>query len=116
MVEVLEEGSRSAREHAVGALLVLCESNRDEYREAILNEGAIPGLLELTVEGTVLGQMKAKKLLQLLRAVGRVNGTESVKCNRVDVMAGEKARKMMADMVQVSMRQSLRHIQRRALI
>jgi hypothetical protein len=33
----------------VGALLTMCESDRSRYRDLILNEGAIPGLLELTV-------------------------------------------------------------------
>ncbi|KAL6011543.1 hypothetical protein ACLOJK_001991 [Asimina triloba] len=67
VVEVLEEGLAQSREHAVGALLTMCESDRSRYREAILKEGAIPGLLELTVKGTPKSQAKARVLLQLLR-------------------------------------------------
>ncbi|KAH7443508.1 hypothetical protein KP509_02G037500 [Ceratopteris richardii] len=67
IVEVLEEGSVQGREHAVGTLLTMCQSNRCKYREAILEEGVIPGLLELTVQGTPSAQDKAKKLLELLR-------------------------------------------------
>ncbi|RWW60497.1 hypothetical protein BHE74_00032501 [Ensete ventricosum] len=53
VVEILEDGSLRSREHAVGAVLTLCESDRSRYREVILKEGAIPGLLELTtVQGT----------------------------------------------------------------
>jgi HEAT repeat protein len=49
VVEVLEEGSLQGREHAVGALLTMCECDRSRYMDLILNEGAIPGLLELTI-------------------------------------------------------------------
>lgn len=130
VVEVLEEGSLQSREHAVGALLTMCESDRRRYREAILKEGAIPGLLELTVQGTPKAQLDARKLLQLLREspyrrsaqlqpeealesivcgiVSRINGTTDDR--------GEKARKMLEEMVQVSMEQSLRHLQQRAAL
>ncbi|CAA6665464.1 unnamed protein product [Spirodela intermedia] len=129
VVEVLEEGSLLGREHAVGGLLILCESDRDTYREAILNEGAIPGLLELTVQGTAKSQAKAQVLLQLLRESPyrrrksekfQPETFENIVCNIVSQIdgevPGEKAKKMLAEMVQVSMQQSLRHLQRRALI
>lgn len=67
LVEVLEDGSLSSRERAVGILLAMCQSSRERYREAILGEGVIPGLLELTVQGTHTGQQKACALLQMLR-------------------------------------------------
>ncbi|KAH7372869.1 hypothetical protein KP509_17G025600 [Ceratopteris richardii] len=67
IVEVLEEGSVEGREYAVGALLTMCESDRHKYREAILQEGAIPGLLELSVQGAASAREKSKKLLGLLR-------------------------------------------------
>ncbi|CAL5189566.1 unnamed protein product [Lathyrus oleraceus] len=67
IVETVEDGSLVSTEHAVGALLSLCLSCRDKYRELILKEGAIPGLLRLTVEGTVKAQDKARALLDLLR-------------------------------------------------
>ena len=44
VVEVLEEGSPLSREHAIGALLTMCESDHCRYREVILNEGVMPGL------------------------------------------------------------------------
>ncbi|CAA6675211.1 unnamed protein product [Spirodela intermedia] len=112
-----------------GGLLILCESDRDTYREAILNEGAIPGLLELTVQGTAKSQAKAQVLLQLLRESPyrrrksekfQPETFENIVCNIVSQIdgevPGEKAKKMLAEMVQVSMQQSLRHLQRRALI
>lgn len=67
LVETVEDGSHVSTEHAVGALLSLCMSCRDKYRELILKEGAIPGLLRLTVEGTPEAQERARVLLELLR-------------------------------------------------
>ncbi|OIW02504.1 hypothetical protein TanjilG_12818 [Lupinus angustifolius] len=67
LVETVEDGSLVSTEHAVGTLLSLCLSCRDKYRELILKEGAIPGLLRLTVDGTVEAQNRARRLLDLLR-------------------------------------------------
>ncbi|XP_020099125.1 U-box domain-containing protein 4-like [Ananas comosus] len=126
VVELLEEGSLQSKEHIVGALLTMCESNRSKYREIILKEGVIPGLLELTVKGTPNAQYKARKLLQLLRdspyprSEFQADTIENIVSNIVahidrDDRAG-KAKKMLAEMVQVSMEQSLRHLQQRALV
>ncbi|KAI3457689.1 hypothetical protein Pfo_014352 [Paulownia fortunei] len=52
LVETVEDGSSVSMSHAVGALLSLCQSSRDKYKDLILKEGAIPGLLRLTAEGT----------------------------------------------------------------
>ncbi|XP_077253737.1 uncharacterized protein LOC143892760 [Tasmannia lanceolata] len=126
VVEVLEDGSLQSREHAVGALLTMCESDRCRYREAILKEGVIPGLLELTVQGTPKSQSKAHTLLRLLRdspyrkSDFEADTLENIVCNIVSQIDGEhrcgKAKKMLAEMVQVSMEQSLRHLQQRAFV
>ncbi|RZC61321.1 hypothetical protein C5167_023067 [Papaver somniferum] len=126
VVEVLENGSPQSRECAVGALLKMCESDRDRYREPILKEGVIPGLLELTVQGTPRSQAKARTLLQLLRdspyprSEFEAGMLENIVCDIVSQIDGEdrggKAKKMLAEMVQVSMEQSLRHLQQRALV
>ncbi|KAK7243778.1 hypothetical protein RIF29_38590 [Crotalaria pallida] len=68
LVETVEDGSLVSTEHAVGTLLSLCLSCRDKYRELILKEGAIPGLLRLTVEGTTEAQDRAFTLLDLQRS------------------------------------------------
>ncbi|KAK1299017.1 hypothetical protein QJS10_CPB14g00224 [Acorus calamus] len=126
VVEVLEDGSLQGREHAVGALLAMCESDRRRYREVILKEGAIPGLLELTVQGTPKSQTKARMLLQLLRespyarSKFQTDVLENIVINIVsqideDERSG-KAKKMLAEMVQGSMERSLRHLQQRALV
>lgn len=67
VVEVLEEGSVLGREHAVGSLLTMCQTDRSKYRDLILKEGAIPSLLELSVQGTYQARRKAQELLGLLR-------------------------------------------------
>ncbi|KAJ6368115.1 hypothetical protein OIU78_000648 [Salix suchowensis] len=126
VIEVLENGSLQSREHAVGALLTLCQSDRCRYREPILREGVIPGLLELTVQGTPKSQSKAQTLLRLLRDTPyprsefQPDTLENIVCNIITQIDGDeqsgKAKKMLAEMVQVSMEQSLRHLQQRALV
>lgn len=126
IVEVLENGSVQSREYAVGALLTMCQSDRCKYREPILKEGVIPGLLELTVQGTPKSQTKAQTLLRLLRdspyprSELQPDTVENIVCNIISQIDGDdqsgKAKKMLAEMVQVSMEQSLRHLQQRALV
>ncbi|MED6167594.1 hypothetical protein PIB30_004404 [Stylosanthes scabra] len=128
IVEVLESGTKQGKEHAVGALLKMCQSDRCKYREQILREGVIPGLLELTVQGTEESQQKAHTLLQLLRespnprSETEPDTIENIVCNIIsqidgkDEQADGKAKKMLAEMVQVSMERSLRHLQQRAAI
>ncbi|KAI3407826.1 uncharacterized protein J3R85_020729 [Psidium guajava] len=126
IVDVLENGSLQSREHAVGALLAMCQSDRCKYREPILREGVIPGLLELTVQGTPKSQGKAHTLLRLLRESPyprpdhQPDTLENIVCNIISQINGEeqsdKAKKMLTEMVQVSMEQTLRHLQQRALV
>lgn len=127
VVELLEEGSPAIKEFAVCALLTMCESDRERYREVILKEGVIPGLLELSIKGTTAkSRSKARALLHLLRKSSCTRpevepaALENIVSDivlRVDGgdRAG-KAKKMLAEMVQVSMEQSLRHMQQRALM
>lgn len=67
LVEAVEEGSPQCKEHAVGILLHICQSCRDKYRELILMEGVMPGLLQLSVDGTWRAKSMARELLLLLR-------------------------------------------------
>ncbi|KAJ6814175.1 uncharacterized protein M6B38_123700 [Iris pallida] len=127
VVEAVEDGSPRTREHAVGALLILCQSDRLKYREVILNEGVIPGLLELTVQGTDKGRVRARELLGLLRDSSKrrseLEGEEALEHIVTDIVwriDGEdrsgKAKKMLAEMVKVSMEQSWRHLEQRAAL
>ncbi|XP_073147992.1 U-box domain-containing protein 45 [Henckelia pumila] len=67
LVEAVEEGSAATKEHAVAILVLICKSCKERYRGMILREGAVPGLLQLSVDGTWLAKEKAKALLLLLR-------------------------------------------------
>lgn len=126
IVEVLESGSLQSREHALGTLLTMCQIDRSRYREPILKEGVIPGLLELTVLGSQRSQFKAQTLLRLLRDSPyprtdiEPETLENIVCNLisqidVDEQSG-KAKQMLTEMVQISMEQSLRHLQQRAMV
>ncbi|KAH0983570.1 hypothetical protein GBA52_010747 [Prunus armeniaca] len=94
VIEVLENGSLQSREHAV--------------------------------QGTPKSQTKAHTLLHLLRdspyprSELQADTLENIVCNIISQIDGDdqsgKAKKMLAEMVQVSMEQSLRHLQQRALV
>ncbi|XP_061339151.1 U-box domain-containing protein 15 [Gastrolobium bilobum] len=124
LVETVEDGSLVSTEHAVGTLLSLCQSCRDKYRELILKEGAIPGLLRLTVEGTAEAQERARVLLDLLRdsppekrlAPSVLEKIVYDIAERVDGVdkAAETAKRLLQDMVQRSMEHSMNCIQHRA--
>lgn len=124
LVETVEDGSLVSTEHAVGALLALCQSCRSKYRELILNEGAIPGLLRLTVDGTPAAQERARTLLDLLRDSPQEKRLASSVLERIvyDIAtrvdgadkAAETAKRLLKDMVQRSMELSMSRIQHRA--
>lgn len=67
LVETVEEGSPQCQEHAVGILLLICQSGREKYRGMILREGIMPGLLQVSVDGTWRAKEMAQELLLLLR-------------------------------------------------
>ncbi|XP_024029547.1 U-box domain-containing protein 6 [Morus notabilis] len=67
LVESVEDGSLQCREHAVRILLFICKSCREKYRGLILREGVMPGLLQLSVDGTWKAKSMAGELLLLLR-------------------------------------------------
>ncbi|XP_060189630.1 U-box domain-containing protein 4-like [Lycium barbarum] len=126
IVEVLEIGSLQSREHAVGALLIMCQSDRCKYREPILREGVIPGLLELTVKGTDKAKEKSQTLLRLLRdspyqrSQFRPDTLENIVSNLISQIDGKeqggKAQGLLAEVMQVSMDQSLRLLQQRPMV
>ncbi|XP_038983871.1 U-box domain-containing protein 14 [Phoenix dactylifera] len=124
LVETIEEGSLLSTEYAVGVLFSLCRNCRAKYRELILKEGAIPGLLLLTVEGTNKAQARARELLDMLRDDSRPKRVVSKDletivydiATRVDgpVKAPETAKKLLRDMVKRNMELSITRLQLRA--
>ncbi|GLU11339.1 hypothetical protein SLE2022_280940 [Rubroshorea leprosula] len=75
LVEAVEEGSHQCKEHAVGILLHICQSCREKYRGLILREGAMPGLLQLSVDGTWKAKNMARELLMHLRDCSNYGST-----------------------------------------
>ncbi|KAJ4827569.1 hypothetical protein Tsubulata_004790 [Turnera subulata] len=76
LVETIEEGSVQCKEHAVGILLLVCQSCREKYRGLILREGVMPGLLQLSVDGTWRAKGMAQQLLLLLRENSSYGSTD----------------------------------------
>ncbi|XP_054782765.1 U-box domain-containing protein 3 [Prosopis cineraria] len=83
VVETIEEGSMIGKEHAVGILLLICKSCREKYRGMILREGVMPGLLQLSVDGTQRAKGMARELLLLLRDCSNYGSTSGKKMNHV---------------------------------
>ncbi|XP_058787075.1 U-box domain-containing protein 45-like [Vicia villosa] len=66
LASILDTGESLEQEQAVSCLLILC--NRSEKCcDMVLQEGAIPALVSISVNGTSRGREKAQKLLMLFR-------------------------------------------------
>lgn len=83
LVEVIEEGSSQCKEHAVGILLLVCRNRRDKHRVLILREGVMPGLLQLSVDGTWRAKNMARELLLLLRDCSKYGSTSKQSKNEL---------------------------------
>ncbi|KAA8533287.1 hypothetical protein F0562_033180 [Nyssa sinensis] len=66
LATVLDVGEPAEQEQAAACLLTLCNGNK-ECSQMVLQEGVIPSLVSLSVNGTMRGQQKAQKLLTLFR-------------------------------------------------
>lgn len=66
LATVLDSGEPAEQEQAVSCLLVLCRGS-DKCSLMVLQEGVIPGLVSISVNGTSRGKEKAQKLLMLFR-------------------------------------------------
>ncbi|KAL3813819.1 hypothetical protein ACJIZ3_015087 [Penstemon smallii] len=94
LVEMVEEGSRACKEHSVGILVLICKSCKERYRGLILMEGVMPGLLQLSVDGTRRAREKAKALLLLLRDCSDGGSSQRVKNLKKNVMFEEVMREI----------------------
>ncbi|KAK1377342.1 RING-type E3 ubiquitin transferase [Heracleum sosnowskyi] len=63
---ILDIGEPVEQEQAVACLLCLCSGN-DKCCQMVLQEGVIPSLVSISVEGTMRGKQKSQKLLMLFR-------------------------------------------------
>ncbi|CAM8988747.1 unnamed protein product [Rhodiola kirilowii] len=85
LIETVEEGSSQCKEYALGTLLVLCQSCREKYRGMFLREGIIPGLLQVSVDGTWRGREMSRELLEILR-----EGSSTKDCSGVSSSSAGK--------------------------
>ena len=65
---LLETGSREDQENAVTVLLLLC-SQRLQYCQWVMEEGVIPALVDISINGNEKGRASALELLQFLRGI-----------------------------------------------
>ncbi|KAG8383287.1 hypothetical protein BUALT_Bualt05G0168900 [Buddleja alternifolia] len=66
LANILDVGEPVEQEQAAACLLILCNAN-EKCSEMILQEGVIPSLVSISVNGTMRGKQKAQKLLMLFR-------------------------------------------------
>ncbi|XP_031255047.1 U-box domain-containing protein 5 isoform X1 [Pistacia vera] len=77
VAELLEMGSQEEQEHGVTILLSLC-SQRVHYCQLVMNEGVIPSLVSISVNGNDKGKVMALELLRLLRDVQQCDEQECI--------------------------------------
>lgn len=125
LVETVEDGSLLSAEYAVGVLLSLCRNCGEKYRELILNEGPIPGLLLLSIEGTEKARERAHDLLDLLRDPPRKRTSEELRnivchiASRVDpgpTKAAATSKRLLQDMIKRNMELTVARLQRGAFL
>lgn len=63
---LLDIGEPEVQEQAATCLLILCTGS-DKCSEMVLQEGVIPSLVSISVNGTMRGKQKAQKLLMVFR-------------------------------------------------
>lgn len=66
LAAILDTGEPIEQEQSVSCLFILCNGN-GECSEMVLQEGVIPALVSISVNGTTKGKEKAQKLLMLFR-------------------------------------------------
>ncbi|XP_052187330.1 U-box domain-containing protein 6-like [Diospyros lotus] len=66
LATILDAGEPAEQEQAAAFLLILCNGN-EKCSEMVLQEGVIPSLVSMSVNGTMRGKQKAQKLLMLFR-------------------------------------------------
>ncbi|XP_044480674.1 U-box domain-containing protein 5-like isoform X1 [Mangifera indica] len=77
VVELLEMGRLEEQEQAVSILLSLC-SQRVRYCHLVMNEGVIPSLVSISINGNDKGKVMALELLRLLRDVQQCDELECI--------------------------------------
>ncbi|XP_065851607.1 U-box domain-containing protein 5 [Euphorbia lathyris] len=84
IAELLECGGREEQEHGVSILLSLC-TQYVQYCQMVMDEGIIPALVDISVNGNDKGKASALELLRHLRDIEFSNEEESHGSEVVDV-------------------------------
>ncbi|GAB2280610.1 hypothetical protein Dimus_015239 [Dionaea muscipula] len=66
LAAILDTGEAVEQEQAASCLLILCNGN-EKCSQMVLQEGVIPSLVSISVNGTTRGRDKSQKLLMLFR-------------------------------------------------
>ncbi|XP_068643362.1 U-box domain-containing protein 5-like [Aristolochia californica] len=66
IIELLDNGTHDDQEHAVALLLSLC-SESSEYCQLVMNEGILPALFYISINGNATAKESSMKLLKILR-------------------------------------------------
>lgn len=75
IADLLDMGNRENQEHAATVLLSLC-SQRDEYCQLVMNEGVIPALVSISINGNDKGRACAMELLRLFGDITHDDGIQ----------------------------------------
>ncbi|KAK4426791.1 U-box domain-containing protein 5, partial [Sesamum alatum] len=74
--KLLEKDSHEDQEHAVSVLLSLC-SQRLEHCQLVMDEGIIPGLVSVSINGNKKAKAMAMELLRILKEESNATGESS---------------------------------------
>ncbi|KAL2520670.1 U-box domain-containing protein 6 [Forsythia ovata] len=85
--KLLENDSHEDQEHAVDILLSLC-SERVQYCQLVMDEGVIPGLVNVSVNGNMKAKAMAMELLRILKDEFNTDG----ECSGSDVVGTDSTK------------------------
>ncbi|KAK6152924.1 hypothetical protein DH2020_012563 [Rehmannia glutinosa] len=83
IAKILEKDDHDDQEQAVAVLLSLC-SQRIEYCQLVMDEGVIPGLVSVSINGNKKAKAMAMELLRILKDESDSRGRKYVADVRVD--------------------------------
>jgi hypothetical protein len=85
---ILDTGEPNEQEQAVSLLLILC-NHSEICSEMVLQEGVIPSLVSISVNGTQRGRERAQKLLTLFRELRQRDQTHLTEPQHTEVTSPE---------------------------
>ncbi|KAG2269516.1 hypothetical protein Bca52824_064071 [Brassica carinata] len=88
LATVLDTGEPNEQEQAVSLLLILCKYS-EMCSQMVLQEGVIPSLVSISVNGTQRGRERAQKLLTLFRELRQRDQTHLTKEPHAEVKSPE---------------------------